>query len=161
MTSFVVRSSLCAALLLSPIAPALSHEHKPGGAEHHNSSPSPKDAAAHNHGQLVIPSGQTAPTLKLMVYPDRKRGWNLELKTTQFTFAPERVNQGNSTREGHAHLMINGESVTRLYGNWYYIKTLKPGRNTLSVNLASNSHNSLVHNGRPIADTVVIDVPMP
>lgn len=163
ITSPIVRSSLVAVLLVSPIVqPAMSHGDQAGG-QGHRSAPSTSHAtpAAHSHGQLEIPPGQPVPTLKLVVYPDRKRGWNLELKTTQFTFAPERVNQGNSPREGHAHLMINGESITRLYGNWYYIKTLKPGKNTISVSLASNSHNGLVQKGRPIADTVVIDVPNP
>lgn len=114
---------------------------------------------ANGHGTLEIPSGQPVPTLNLAIYPDAKKGWNLELKTTQFIFAPERVNQGNSAQEGHGHLMINGESITRLYGNWYYLKALKPGRNTISVSLASNSHNKLVYQGKPIADTIVMTVP--
>jgi hypothetical protein len=114
---------------------------------------------AHSHGTLEIPTGQPLPTLKLNLYPDAKKGWNLELKTTQFTFAPQRINEGNNPQEGHAHLMINGESITRLYGNWYYLNTLKPGRNTISVSLASNSHSKLVFQGKPIADTIVITVP--
>ncbi len=150
------RSAILASSLLLAIGqPSLSHGDKPTAQTHS----APMRPIAHTHGTLEIPVGQPVPTLKLTLYPDAKRGWNLELKTTQFTFAPQRVNQGNSPQEGHAHLMINGESITRLYGNWYYLKALKPGRNTISVSLASNSHNGLVHQGKPIADTIVITVP--
>jgi uncharacterized Zn-binding protein involved in type VI secretion len=166
------RSILFSALAIAVmVPPTFSHgdTHSGGPANPSPTSGNPgmkQSGAAHQpgaagHGSISIPPGQPVPTLKVMVYPDEKRGWNLELKTTQFTFAPQRVNQTNIAQEGHAHLMINGQSVTRLYSNWYYIKSLQPGRNTIEVGLASNHHNSLMFNGRPIADTVVINVPKP
>jgi hypothetical protein len=166
------RSIFLSALAIATIVPpTFSHgDHLPGGPSNHihiggkpgmDQGGAPHKQGAADHNPLAIPSGQPVPTLKVMVYPDDERGWNLELKTTQFAFAPQRVNQSNTAQEGHAHLMINGQSVTRLYGNWYYIKSLQPGRNTINVGLASNRHNALMSNGRAIADTVVIDVPKP
>jgi len=115
----------------------------------------------HSHKQLEIPAGQPVPEVDLIVTKDSMKGWNLEIKTSNFKLAPENVNQGESFSEGHAHLFINGKKVTRLYGNWYYLDNLQPGTNEIIVTLNANNHDDLVHNGQMISDTEIIEVPTP
>ena len=112
----------------------------------------------HNHKQLEIPAGQPVPEVDLIVAKDSMRGWNLEIKTSNFTLTPENINQGPRFSEGHAHLFINGQKVTRLYGNWYYIDNLEPGTNEITVTLNANNHDDLVHEGEMILDTEIIEV---
>ncbi|MEB3343233.1 hypothetical protein [Okeania sp.] len=112
----------------------------------------------HSHKKLEIQPGQPVPKVDLLVYPDTKKGWNLELKLTNFKFVPEAVNQNSNYYEGHAHLYINDEKITRIYGNWYYIKNLEPGKNKIAVTLNTNKHEDLVSNGKIIMDTEIIEV---
>lgn len=119
------------------------------------------EGAAHDHALLEIEEGQPVPTVNLVVHPDARQGWNLEIQVSNFRFAPERVNQASNTTEGHAHLYIDGQKVTRLYGPWFYLESLPPGRHTLTVGLNANGHESLAQSGQPIQHTVMIDVPTP
>lgn len=115
----------------------------------------------HNHKQLEIPAGQPVPEVDLIVTEDSMSGWNLEIKTSNFTLTPENVNQNASFSEGHAHLFINGQKVTRLYGNWYYLDSLEPGTNEITVTLNANNHDDLVYEGEMILDTEIIEVTAP
>ncbi len=114
-----------------------------------------------HHGVLEIPEGQPVPEVKLTVEPDTMRGWNLQVEVSDFAFAPERVNQASLVTEGHAHLFINGEKITRLYGSWYYIPSLPAGDHELRVELNGNGHETLTAEGQPIEATVNIEVPAP
>lgn len=114
-----------------------------------------------HHGSLEIPEGQPVPQVTVTVEPDSLTGWNLQLQIADFEFAPERVNQASVVTEGHAHLFINGEKITRLYGPWYYIPFLPPGEHELLVELNGNGHETLTTGGKPIAATVKIKVPAP
>lgn len=113
----------------------------------------------HHHGSLEIPPGQPVPSVDLLVRPDSIRGWNLELRVSNFRFAPEKVNQESNHREGHAHLYIDGKKITRLYGPWYYLPYLEPGQHEITVTLNANGHEEFVSQGEAIADTVTIEVP--
>jgi hypothetical protein len=137
------------ALLVASMQPLFAHE-MPGMSN---------GSGEHQHGQVTVPPGQPVPSVKLIVHPDAMKGWNLEVKVTNFAFAPERVNtKGNST-EGHAHLYVDGKKVTRLYCSWYYLGNLAPGQHTVRVTLNTNSHESLIYNGNPIEATATIQVP--
>lgn len=70
-------------------------------------------------------------------------GWNLRLKTTNFEFSPENANGPHQAGEGHAHLYVNGKKRARLYGRWFHIDRLPPGRVALTVTLNSNDHRPL------------------
>ncbi len=122
---------------------AIAHE----GDHHH-----------HHHGTLEVPDGQPIPTVDLIVYEDAVRGWNLEIRLSNFEFAPQNVNESSLTTEGHAHLYVNGEKVARLYGNWYHLEHLEPGRHEVTVSLNANGHETLVYNGEEIADTEIVEV---
>jgi hypothetical protein len=107
---------------------------------------------------MEIPVGQPLPTVRLTIHPDARQGWNLEVQTTNFRFAPESVNQVSTAIEGHAHLYINGVKITRLYGNWYYLESLAPGRHQITVRLNTNGHEMLMHDGQAIEDTATIEI---
>lgn len=86
-----------------------------------------------HHEMVNIPDNQPISNVDLIVHEDAKQGCNLEIKTTNFQFAPEKVNQEGTLNEGHAHLYINGEKITRIYDNWYDLSELKPGINEIKI----------------------------
>jgi hypothetical protein len=97
--------------------------------------------------------------VQIVVHPDAVQGWNLEIQTSHFRFAPELINQTNQLGTGHGHLYINGEKQGRIYGPWLHLAHLPPGQNEITVSLNANGHEALTYNGQPIAATVVIEVP--
>ncbi|MEM7091277.1 MAG: hypothetical protein AAF496_17115 [Pseudomonadota bacterium] len=113
----------------------------------------------HGHGEIhstVEVDPDSAPKVSIRVVRDTLSGWNVFLEVDKFTFAPERVNQANAPNEGHAHLYLNGQKVTRLYGTAFHLSDLPPGRNVISVGLNANDHSDLVLNGQPIGAEVVV-----
>lgn len=113
----------------------------------------------HPHRAIEISTDQPVPTVKLVVHRDAVQGINLEVKVAHFNFAPERVNQTSLTTEGHAHLYVDGQKVTRLYGPWYYLGNLTPGQHRITVTLNTNGHQDLTHQGKAIQATEIIEVP--
>ncbi|MDY7004105.1 MAG: hypothetical protein SWX82_09105 [Cyanobacteriota bacterium] len=112
----------------------------------------------HSHKKIEIPADKPVPEVDLVAYKDTMKGWNLELKLTNFKFAPETVNQSSNPNEGHAHLYINDKKITRIYSNWYYLGNLDPGSNKITVTLNTNKHEDLVSNSKMIMDTEIIEV---
>lgn len=112
-----------------------------------------------HHGMLAIPEGQPVPEIVIDVFADPVRGWNLQVQTANWVFAPEAVNTASNTTEGHAHLYINGEDVARVYGEWYHIPSLPPGEHIITVGLNANGHEMLMYEGEPIEASVKVVVP--
>jgi uncharacterized Zn-binding protein involved in type VI secretion len=151
-TGLVACTAIATPALRLSDTPAIAHEMKPGAAHQHGSS-------GHTHAAVEIPAGQLVPTVNLVVRPDAMKGWNLEVKVTHFTFAPERVNtKSTSVNEGHAHLYVDGQKVARLYGNWYHLESLPSGNHTVTVSLNTNDHGQLTHQGKPIQASATIQV---
>ena len=98
------------------------------------------------------------PDVDLVVHKDPVNGWNLEIQFDNFALAPENINQENQPNEGHAHLHINGEKITRIYGNWYHLPELPEGSNELSVYLNTNQHEYLMYQNNMIEDTEIVNV---
>ncbi|MGK7877521.1 MAG: hypothetical protein AB4426_30735 [Xenococcaceae cyanobacterium] len=164
----LVSASLICVTLLSICGTAQHEDHlhaheKDGGhsqSDYSGKSPvHPHGEGDHEHGMIAIPEGDPVPTVDLIVHEDAVKGWNLEVQVSNFRFAPENVNKESNHSEGHAHLYINGKKITRLYGNWYYISKLEPGRNEIKVNLNANGHEALMYNGQMIEDTEIIQIP--
>jgi hypothetical protein len=156
---------LLAALTMAATSIAVNHVQFGATAHpgHDHAAPTGAEQAGdlHEHRMVEISAQQPVPTVNLIAHPDSRRGWNLEVRVTNFQFAPEHVNQaGATTAEGHAHLYIDGVKITRLYGNWYYLESLAPGKHEVMVNLNTNDHGMLMHNGQPIQSIVTIDVPV-
>ncbi|MGH8001360.1 MAG: hypothetical protein ACREPR_18545 [Brasilonema sp.] len=53
---------------------------------------------------------------------------------------------------------MNGQKVTRLYSNWYYLENLPPGKNRITVSLNTNTHEGFIYNGKLIQDTKIIEI---
>ena len=112
----------------------------------------------HHHRTKEISEGQPVPDVDLIVHQDPVNGWNLEIQLDNFAFAPESINETSQPNEGHAHLHINGEKVTRIYGNWYHLPELPTGSNELSIYLNTNNHEYLMYQGNAIEDTEIVNV---
>lgn len=89
----------------------------------------------------------------------------LHVSTRKFRWAPEHLSpihgQGHVVAgEGHAHAYVDGAKMpaVMVVGPWTYLR-LDPGRHTLRVTLNANDHNEWRRNGKPIQDTVTVDIP--
>ena len=98
------------------------------------------------------------PTIDLIIHEDSKNGYNLELKTTNFIFAPENIGKDNIKNQGHAYLYINGKKHTRIYSNWYYLGVLEPEIYNIEVSLNTNNHSSYTANNKLIKETEILQI---
>ncbi len=110
--------------------PAVDQDEHAGHADH----------SAH-HEPLVI-SEDEAPTLQIALFPDPEAGWNLNVQTTNFIFAPQNSGLAHVPGEGHAHVYANGIKLGRVYGDWMHL-SLPDGDVTVTVSLNSNDHRPL------------------
>ena len=119
------------------------------------------DVASHSGhgGTQEVPADLPIPTIDIEVLKDPMTGWNLHVETTNYTLAPERVSTEHVDGEGHMHLYINGEKISRLYGYWHDLGELPPGEHEIRVVLSTNSHADLTLNGQKIEDTEIVSVP--
>lgn len=117
--------------------------------------------SAHMHDMLYeVPAGVAVPTLAMTVHEDPKSGYNIELTTTNFTFAPEHASTEAVAGEGHAHIYVDGVKINRVYGNWYHLGTVGGvGEHEVRVELSANDHSAYAHNGEKIEaiTTVVVE----
>jgi hypothetical protein len=142
-----------------------SHDHGSDSTMPHHAPPASSGVEGHgtmdhSHQEMLeLSADQPIPTIAIVVHPDPVSGWNLEIRTTNFRFAPETVNQDHVPNQGHGHLYINGEKVSRVYGPWLHLPTLPPGRNEITVELNANNHQVFAYDGNKIAATAIVDVP--
>ena len=113
-----------------------------------------KNREEHGHQAIDVANWPATPSLTLTAYKDLVSGWNLHIVPKHFKFAPNNVNTPSRPGEGHAHLYINGEKMTRLYAQWYYLNNLAPGKHTITISLNANDHGPLEINGEPIETTI-------
>ncbi|GAB4345162.1 MAG: hypothetical protein Fur0042_09600 [Cyanophyceae cyanobacterium] len=139
------------------VRPALGH----GPTEHPRSQH--QHQPHHAHETLEWPRDRDRPTLGLLAQPDPQgKGINVQVLVSGFRFAPERLaNPSDDPGEGHAHLYLNGEKIARLYGPWYHLSDLPPGRHVLSVRLSTNRHQELQYQGQAIAVETVLTIADP
>jgi hypothetical protein len=104
----------------------------------------------------TITAQSPRPTVQLRAEPDPMGGWNVQVLTQHFRFAPEHVNTAHVDGQGHAHLYVDGEKVARLYAPWFHLPALPPGEYRLRVTLNANSHEELAVDGTPLAAEIRI-----
>jgi hypothetical protein len=102
------------------------------------------------HGMIEVPAAG-APQVAIAVVKDPMNGWNVELRTENFSFTPDMVNSENVDNSGHAHLYVDGVKIARLYGPYFHIPHLPAGIHEISVNLSSNDHSYYLIEGDRIA----------
>jgi hypothetical protein len=109
------------------------------------------------HEQTAVDMLEAIPTVSLSAFEDPKSGWNLHIDVENFVFAPQNAGMEHVEGEGHAHLYVDGEKITRLYAELYYL-SLDSGMHDVVVTLNGNNHNDLTLDGVVVQDSVVIVV---
>jgi len=133
------------------IAPIHHHDVGATANPHHS-----QDAGHHHLQPVEIPKGKPVPIVHLQVHRDSESGWNLHVQTKHFQFTPELINEPNRIGEGHMHLFVDGNKVARLYGPWYHLDNLGPGKHEIRVEPVTNQHAPYVHNGKKIEDATIV-----
>ena len=143
MKHFLPLSLLCSLVVLSACATQeeVGHAHQ------------------QHHTHHALQDGEVVPTVDLVVHEDPVAGYNLQVITKNFRFAPENVGREDRPGEGHAHLWIDGKKVMRIYSEWSYLAPLPPGEHEVMVNLNTNSHAALVKGDQEVMATETIVVP--
>ncbi|MEM6862931.1 MAG: hypothetical protein AAF627_19505 [Myxococcota bacterium] len=121
----------------------------------------------HDHMPMEVPEGAPIPALSLQVSPDAVSGFNLELQLARYALGPPPTVDSMEALmrptlsdmgfvEGHAHLYVNGEKISRLYGRHAHVpgSLLGPGLNQLTVTINSHGHQTWSVNGRAILATL-------
>lgn len=123
-------------------------------------TPAEHDHSKHHHGLLDVKEqwpDAAIPNIEIEVLADSMSGWNIKIITENFDFAPDKVNQDATPNEGHAHLFVDNYKFARLYGNWYHLKALTPGKHEVKVTLNANDHSSLGFQGKEISAAINIE----
>ncbi|WP_406645892.1 hypothetical protein QEZ52_18180 [Aliisedimentitalea scapharcae] len=114
--------------------------------------------SGHNHDEMVsVADDGAAPTLTLAVHKDPAAGWNLNIQTENFRFAPENASTAHVEGEGHAHVYINGVKLGRYYADWLHLSALPKGQVEVKVTLNSNDHKMLAVGATPLSQTLTIE----
>lgn len=94
--------------------------------------------------KYLVKDSEVAPTVLVSLKKDSKKGYNIFLTTSDFTFAPEKAGNGTSSaNEGHAHIFVNGNKIGRMYGAAMYLPDLVQGDKVM-VSLNTNNHEDIV-----------------
>lgn len=131
--------------------------HEDGG---HHAADNEAEAAAHEHPAFEVPAGEPKPQVSIELLPDGHHGdgWNIHISTNNFAFAPQHASGPHIPGEGHAHLFINGEKISRIYGTWHHISRETAGRGALDIRVAlyTNDHNAYVVDGKPVEASAIV-----
>ena len=113
------------------------------------------ETRGHAHTEVLQLSDENAPLVTATLHADPMGGWNLEVATENFRFAPEHVSTSHVNGEGHAHVYINGQKISRLYGNWMQLPAVNSG-DVVAVILSSNDHKTLALDGKSISASLSV-----
>ncbi len=119
------------------------------------------DGMDHAHPMRDVAYDAPTPAVTHLVFPDAMDGYNIQILTENFTFAPASINGAVAENEGHAHLYVNGEKISRIYGNWVHLPSsaLVSGANVVGITLNANDHSEWSVEGVPVASTVIVYKP--
>lgn len=121
----------------------------------------PSEPKEHYLTPREVDDTQPIPTVSLEVLPDAVSGWNVRATLEGFHLAPEHVSSSPVPGEGHLHLLVDGNKITRLYDQWHHIGSLPLGTQSVGVELSGNDHATLLHNGVALGDSVPVSVTLP
>lgn len=119
----------------------------------------PEPPSGHGHAE-GFEADAPHPTVALTVTEDPKSGWNVQVETADYTFAPEKASTMETTSgEGHAHLYVDGRKIARMYGEWLHVdEDLAPGDHEFRVELSANDHSPYLADGAPIEAVQTVTV---
>lgn len=108
--------------------------------------------------QMTTHEASENMSVDIRLSKDAKMGYNLNVRTTAFRWAPWNASKAHRNGQGHAHLYVDGKKVTRLYGPWYFLGDLETGKHYVKVTLNGNDHGDYVHGDKPVAVGKVLTV---
>jgi copper(I)-binding protein len=124
------------------------------------------DHGSMNHGAMddeamammgtdyIVPEDEPAPTLSLSAEPSLQGGYDIAIRTTNFSFSRDQADGPHAPGTGHGHLYIGGVKLGRVYGYSATVPPLPPGEQIVRVTLNTNDHRIYVVNGEPVSATV-------
>lgn len=105
------------------------------------------------HDDSTLEPIDGTPSVNLVLHEDPVSGWNAQLITENFSFAPEKAGSAFVENEGHAHIYVDGVKNSRVYSEWFYLGVLEPGEREVKVILSGNDHSELKVDDKPVTDT--------
>lgn len=117
------------------------------------------DHTCHDHNTLTnLSADLPAPTIALKLHADGSDRRNLEIVTSNFTFAPGAVNGAHVPGQGHAHVYVNDVKITRAYAPWIHLTNLPQGKVEVKVTLNANDHSQLAIDDAPLVAHQIITI---
>ncbi|MDZ7744858.1 MAG: ZIP family metal transporter [Candidatus Saccharibacteria bacterium] len=131
----------------------IAHDYIDAGHDHGHEEESSTTHMEQSHGEAIeIADESLVPTLELELLDDNKQGYNLHIETTNFTFSGEHVGEEPEIGEGHAHIYVNGEKISRIYTDVVHLPDVHEG-DKVRVTLNAHDHSEFAHDGEIISAT--------
>lgn len=116
----------------------------------------------HHHGSKAVPESVKDACFKVDIEADGTTGFNLKLNANGFRFqTPVKAWQPKtpSHYSGHAHLMVNGTKITRVYSEQFYFSKshLNEGLNSIKLILASDDHENWMFGEEQVQAVITVD----
>lgn len=120
----------------------------------------PEPSGDHAHGATdSVAAPEPTPVVDLAITEDPKTGWNVAVELANLTLAPEAEGTDPVDGQGHLHLYVDGERITRLYGLNWHLPALTEGSHEVMVEVSANDHRAYAIDEEPIMAAVAIEVP--
>ena len=103
-------------------------------------------------------TSQNIPEVKINLIKN-KPFYQIKTSIKNFKFTPEKNMQNNIPTEGYGKLYINGDYVSRIYSEYYFLRILPVGFNDITVILSSNFDHDISVDGKVISDNIVYQFP--
>lgn len=110
------------------------------------------------HASRDVSDWPERPEVRLAAERDPSAGWNITIITENFRFLPPPGQEDDNIGSGHAHLYVNGTKLARVYGPWFHLDPLPPGRHIIRATLNTHDHRGLTAGGEEIAAEVELHV---
>lgn len=81
---------------------------------------------------------------------DESGVWSMKVQYANFTITEQAVDSANVPGEGHAHIYVNGEKISRLFDTEFTFGQDLATGDVVTVDLRTNDHQSYTHDGVPI-----------
>ncbi|MEO1524153.1 MAG: YHYH protein [Planctomycetota bacterium] len=121
-------------------------------AQHGNSSLTHGD---HSHSGVVQWLGHTAPRLHLGASTSES-GLTISFEVTPFDLSEDAVDGPHFDGQGHLHLYVNGEKVSRIFGGTYELTDLDGDHHVITADMNSNDHRTYLYHGEKIETTIEV-----
>ena len=134
-----------------------------GGSDHHAAGSEQAGGAeamatddGHAHDRVVETAGMS---VQVTAEVDPIDGINVHIVPSGFVFAPENVNQADVDGQGHTHIYVDGEKVSRVYGERFHLTGVEAGDHEIRVTLNANSHGAYAVGGQVVQAVAHLSVP--